>query len=94
MNLSTQRARDRFRWPVSATSTINTPASELWRVISSPDSLLPSHPFLTDNPVKHWGGADSRDKVHYLRGLVYRRVMMQHVCETPCIPMACKSGPC
>ena len=31
------------------------------------------HPFLLDNPIEAWGDADSRDEVHYLSGLVYRR---------------------
>lgn len=77
MDLSTASARDRFRWPVSACATINVPAPALWRVIASPNSLLASHPFLADNPVECWNEADSRDEVHYLRGLVYRRVFRQ-----------------
>ena len=38
---------------------------------------MASHPFLADNPIERWGGADSRDEVHYLRGLVYQRKFRQ-----------------
>ena len=77
MDLSSASARDDFRWPVSAIATIRASGPDLWRIIASPDSLLKSHPFLADNPVSQWNKADSRDEVHYLRGLVYRREFRQ-----------------
>ena len=73
MDLASEAARRAHRWPVSAGTRIDAPAARLWETISSPDSLLPSHPFLAANPVDCWGGADGRDEVHYLNGIVYRR---------------------
>ena len=77
MDLSSASAREDFRWPVSATATIGASAPDLWQIIASPDSLLKGHPFLANNPVSLWNKADSRDEVHYLRGLVYRREFRQ-----------------
>ena len=65
--------RDAFRWPVSASASINTPASGLWEAIAEPGCLRDAHPFVASNPVQQWPGADSRDEVHYLNGVCYRR---------------------
>lgn len=62
MDLRAEQARRRFKWPISADVEI-----------ASPRSLIASHPFLADNPVEAWAGADSRDEVHYLNGVVYQR---------------------
>lgn len=73
MDLASEAARGAYRWPVSAEALIEGPAARLWETISAPGSLLPSHPFLAANTIDRWDGADSRDEVHYLNGIVYRR---------------------
>jgi len=61
------------RWAVSVSQRIAAPREEVWRVISSPGNLESSHPFCTKNPVHEWGGANSRDEIHYLSGWSYER---------------------
>lgn len=73
MLLNNEDARRAFRWPVSAAVDIAAPAARVWQVISSPDSLIASHPFLADNPIENWPGPVGRDEVHYLNGVVYTR---------------------
>ena len=62
-----------FRWPVSASATMAAPAGDLWKAISMPGNLELCHPFCQKNPVLAWPGAESRDEVHYLNGLVFER---------------------
>lgn len=62
-----------FKWPVSARQTIAAPREQVWRVISAPGNLEDCHPFCTKNPVHEWGGANSRDEIHYLSGWMYER---------------------
>lgn len=73
MDLSTQAARDQFRWPIARSVDIAAPASDVWRAISEPGNLVASHPFCKDNPVNVWDREHSRDAVHYLNGVVYTR---------------------
>jgi hypothetical protein len=73
VDLRAEQARRHFKWPISADVEIAAPAETVWRTIASPRSLIASHPFLADNPVEAWAGADSRDEVHYLNGVVYQR---------------------
>ena len=60
-------------WPVTASQNIRVPAGILWNVISMPGNLELCHPFCESNPVTNWPGAESRDEVHYLNGLVFER---------------------
>ena len=60
-------------WPVTASQNIRVPAGILWNVISMPGNLELCHPFCESNPVTNWPGAESRDEVHYLNGLVFDR---------------------
>ena len=75
MHTSRDRAisESTFRWPVSAQRHIAAPAQVVWQAISAPGNLERCHPFCAANPVQSWPGAESRDEVHYLNGLVYRR---------------------
>lgn len=73
MDLLTEQTRKRFKWPVSANVELAASAETVWQTIASPDSLIASHPFLADNPIETWAGADSRDEVRYLNGVVYER---------------------
>lgn len=58
---------------VAIEQEIAAPAADVWRVISTPGNLENCHPFCETNPVQHWPGAESRDEVHYLNGVVYQR---------------------
>jgi hypothetical protein len=73
MDLSTQAARDRFRWPIARSVDIAAPVTDVWRAISEPGNLVASHPFCKDNPVEAWDRENSRDAVHYLNDVVYTR---------------------
>jgi len=56
-----------------AEQRIAASADEVWDAISTPGNLEACHPFCASNPVQAWPGPDSRDEVHYLNGLVYKR---------------------
>ena len=43
MDLSTQAARDRFRWPIARSVDIAAPVTDVWRAISEPGNLVASH---------------------------------------------------
>lgn len=73
MDLSTQAAREQFRWPISRSVDIAAPAADVWRAISEPGNLVTSHPFCKDNPVEVWDREKSIDAVHYLNDVVYTR---------------------
>jgi hypothetical protein len=73
MDLSTQIARDQFRWPVARSIDITAPAADVWRAISEPGNLVASHPLCKYNPVEVWDRENSLDAVHYLNGVVYAR---------------------
>ena len=73
MDLGSDLTRQLFRWPISANVQIAAPVDTVWRIIASPDSLIAAHPFLADNPIEAWPGANSRDEVRYLSGVIYER---------------------
>ena len=73
MDLSTQAAREQFRWPIAGSIDIAASAADVWHAISEPGNLVASHPFCKDNPVEVWDCENSRDAVHYLNGVVYTR---------------------
>ena len=62
-----------FKWPVAAAQQIAAPADKVWDVISMHSNLEPCHPFCAQNPVEAWPGAQSRDRIHYLNGVVFER---------------------
>ena len=63
----------RFLWPVSREIQIAAPAALVWNTISKPGNLELCHPFCERNPVDHWPGKDSVDRIQYLNGLRYER---------------------
>ena len=69
--------RSEIEWPVIIGRVINASACVVWDDISSPGILEKCHPFCAQNPVKVWSGADSRDEIHYLNGLIYERRFYQ-----------------
>jgi len=73
VDLRAEQTRRRFKWPISADVEIAATVETVWQTIASPDSLIASHPFLVDNPIAVWPGANSHDEVHYLNGVVYER---------------------
>lgn len=71
------KASAKDKWPITASQVIEASAFDTWKVISSPGILEKCHPFCAGNPVQVWSGADSRDEIHYLNGLVYERRFYQ-----------------
>jgi len=68
-----EASKSEFGRPVTVEQVIAAPAHAVWNVISLPGSLEMCHPFCARNPVQLWPGADSRDEIHYLSGLIYER---------------------
>lgn len=62
-----------FRWPVAVVRSIAAPADRVWDTISMPGNLESCHPFCAKNPVSVWPGAEARDQIHYLNGIIYER---------------------
>jgi hypothetical protein len=73
MDLRSEQARREFRWPISASATIDTSRDQVWSAISAAGSLTAGHPFCRDNPVSRWPGSGSVDEVRYLNGVAYER---------------------
>ncbi len=73
MDLRSEAARHRFRWPISASATIDANPERVWSTISTAGSLGDCHPFCSENPVARWPGSGSVDEVRYLNGVVYER---------------------
>jgi len=71
--------RPGFKWPVSASCSIDAPADKVWSVISSPGNLELCHPFCAQNPVHEWPGPKSRDEVHYLSGWKFERQFLSWI---------------
>ena len=71
------QTRSEIDWPITISRVINASACDVWSVISSPGILEKCHPFCAQNPVHVWSGADSRDEIHYLNGLIYERRFYQ-----------------
>ena len=62
-----------MKWPITVERVIEASPWAVWAVASSPGVLEKCHPFCARNPVQVWPGADSRDEIHYLNGLIYER---------------------
>ena len=73
MDLRSETARKRFRWPISASAPIDASREQVWSTISAAGSLADCHPFCSDNPVSRWPGSGSVDEVRYLNGVAYER---------------------
>lgn len=78
-NMVAHEPRTSFKWPIAVEREIAAPAGQLWNVISMPGNLALCHPFCAQNPVHAWPGADSRDAIHYLNGLIFERRFTQWI---------------
>jgi hypothetical protein len=68
-----------YKWPVAVSRPIESPAENVWQVISMAGNLEPCHPFCAKNPVEKWPGEGSKDRIHYLSGWIYERVFVQWI---------------
>ena len=75
--MTKSRKRPELKWPITVERVIAASVQDVWVGISSPGNLEKCHPFCARNPVQVWPGADSRDEIHYLNGLVYERRFYQ-----------------
>ena len=62
-----------LNWPVKVSTTVNSSAREVWKLISAPGNLEKFHPYCARNPVNQWQEHNSKDEVHYYSGLIYER---------------------
>ena len=63
-----------FKFSVKKKIKLRHSASQIWKVISSPNNLELFHPFCKTNEVIHWDNSHIiRDKLIYLSGLTYFR---------------------
>ena len=73
MDLRSDATREAFRWPISASATIDASPQQVWTTISTAGSLEGGHPFCADNTVSKWPGEGSVDAIRYLNGRAYER---------------------
>ncbi len=59
--------------PLEIKSIIDSPASNVWELFSSPGHLEKIHAFDKHNPVLKWQGEGSVDQLEYYSGIIHER---------------------
>ena len=63
--------------PIAAKRTFRGDDKLVWETISASGGLVNYHPFCAENPVEHWPGPNSSDRIVYLSGMTFERTFFE-----------------